>query len=146
VRADKFLASRFFLLPLLLSGLLWQGLVLAETPGPTQCLKSFMIAVYSAKSLSQVEQYFCKNQRDSFRGMDAAARNKKLDEFKTYYLANAVYLDEKITGNAAKVNVRGTGYQPSVHKTAAQTETFDLVRENNYWRIEGARLTATFKL
>ena len=120
--------------------------VCAAEPTPTQCIRSFMIAVYGARQLSQVEQYFCKNQRDSFKIMNVSERNKKLDEFKTYYLGNAKYVGEKTTGNSAKVDVRGTGYQPSVHKNATQTETFDLVKENNYWRIEGARLSATFKL
>lgn len=119
---------------------------LAADPPPTQCLKSFMTAVYGAKALNQVEQYFCKAQRDSFKTMDTAQRNKKLDEFKTYYLGNAKYRDEKITGDKATVTVRGTGYQPSVKKIVSQTETFELERENKYWRITGARLSATFKL
>jgi hypothetical protein len=118
----------------------------AAEPAPTQCIKSFMIAVYNARALNQVEQYFCKNQRDSFKTMTVAERNKKLDEFKTYYLGNAKYPGEKINGNTASVEVRGMGYQPSVHKTTSQTETFELVRENSYWRIAGAKLSATFRL
>jgi hypothetical protein len=138
----------FWRLPALFFLIGWSFLpaLSAADPSPTDCLKSFMTAVYSAKSLNQVEQYFCKNQRDSFRTMNVAARNKKLNEFKTYYLGNAKFLGEKITGTTAKVNVRGIGYQPSVHKNTSQTETFELVRENNYWRITGARLSATFKL
>lgn len=120
--------------------------VLADEPSPTQCLKSFMATVYGAKQLKQVEQYMCKNQRDSYRSLDIPGRNKKLDELKLYYLGSAKYSDEKINGTNATVTVRGIGYQPSLKKNVSQSETFDLVREDKYWRIAGARLSATFKL
>ncbi len=78
--------------------------------------------------------------------MSAADRTKKLEEFKSYYLGNAKYSHEKLNGSKANVEVSGVGYQKSVHKTVSQNETFDLVKENNYWRIEGARLSASFRV
>lgn len=124
----------------------WSNSAWAGQPTPTDCLKSFMYAIYSAKELKDVEQYFCKPMRDSFKTMTPAQRQEKLKELKNYYLANVTYGEEKVSGKTASVAARGTGYQPSVKRNTSQKERFDFVQENNYWRISGARLEGTYRL
>ncbi len=113
---------------------------------PRQCFQSFIGALYGAKDLSQVEQYFCPQMRTAYKTLPGAERIAKLKELKAYYIGNYKILDEKITGTNAVVTARGAAVNPTTKKLMSQTDVFDYIREGGYWRITGAKLSGVFRL
>lgn len=114
------------------------------TPGG--CFQSYITALYSARDLSQVEQYYCKDLRANFKALDQNGRIAKLKELKSYYIGDYKILDQKVNGQSATVVARGRAVNSSNKKLMSQTDTFDYVKEGGYWRISGAKLTGVFRL
>ena len=129
------------------------GLALALTvpsfaveASPRECFQSFIGATYGAAELHQVEQYFSKELRSSYKSLAGAARGAKLKELKAYYIADYKILGEKISGQTAVVTARGRALNIAAKKVMSQTDVFNYVKEGGYWRITGAQLKGVFKL
>lgn len=121
-----------------------QSLAADVTPG--SCFQSYITALYSARDLSQVEQYYCKDLRANFKALDQNGRIAKLKELKAYYIGDYKILDQKVNGQTADVTARGRAVNPSTKKLMSQTDTFNYVKEGGYWRISGAQLKGVFQL
>jgi hypothetical protein len=105
----------------------------AAEASPRQCYISYLTALYYAKDLKAIAQYFPKAQRDIFKTMNAQQQQKRLDECKNQYVGHPEILSEKIEGDKAHLTAKGVVTHEG-HTLNADV-TVDLIHEDGYWRL-----------
>ena len=105
----------------------------AKEVSPQDCYLSFLTAVYYAKDLAAVAQYFPKAQRDAFKKMSPQQQQQKLTEYKGHYISKPKFLSQKIDGTNAHLTL--TGAALAGDKAFMADVQVDMIKEDGYWRI-----------
>jgi hypothetical protein len=111
---------------------------------PRECYLSYLNALCHAKDIKDISLFFTRARYLQLRKAPPEEQAKQLKQFKAYYISSPKFLEEKIDGSKAHLKLTGTGM--SGDKPFSASSEVNLVREDNYWRVDSATLTGTVNL
>ncbi len=118
--------------------------VYAGSVSPRDCYVNFLTALYYARDISAVSNYFTKDRQDAIRKMGPEERKSTLADFKKYYVSKPVFVAEKIAGNAARLSVKGVCL--AGNKPYNATVTVEMIKENGYWRVAASSCSGVVQI